>query len=610
MQYVWRVQAFDKSGRDAYQNNGYSQSCVFTYGGVDPFVVNNIGKAALLGDALGERSGKWWWHLTNAQTVDGWNIQYRKKGDSANKGAAYSWNKQYLTDTLFHLFNLEPDNSYEAQVQPVIKGINGFWSEMVPLHTFPKRVYECGKNDTANNGLGAAAAGQPLNTAVAGMVVRVGSFDMQLLKVQGGNGRFTGYGAIATPLLGMRLNVKFTDVQINDKLQLTQGEVVALSEGIDAWIKDRTKTNDDVQTIKDWKETMPDFDTASLATLKDFATELLGISPGIWSDTYVFTDQERKDVMAAIQEVQAAMKDLNDSDPSNDAAAEKKLRGALKKAEPMLEKLSNNIGKGVTNKLGDLVKSLREGIQQLLGTTVKDDAKALAKLEAQIKALAEKELPKVLLDSLNTALQQMADAKSAWDAATDATEKAAAEKRYEDAKKALSAIQDQKDKLINDVADIIITSVKKIRTEKDSLINSVNTFNQDVQAFNKELDASQGITDADDAATDNYMILGEFGATEEYTDNTRAEYLKKATSLLTRKKTLKGAVVYKIFTDFFSQADKVSANIMTDEKINGRDLVNQLIQKQTAGETREKMLAFAHDYLVKALEQYIATLDK
>jgi TANFOR domain-containing protein len=389
MQYVWRVQAFDKSGRDAYQNNGYSQACVFTYGGVDPFVVNNIGKAELLGDALGERSGKWWWHLTNTQTVDGWNIQYRKKGDSTNKGTAYSWNKQYLADTLFHLFNLEPDNSYEAQVQPVIKGINGFWSEMVPLHTFPKRVYECGKNDTANNGLGAAAAGQPLNTAVAGMVVRVGSFDMQLLDVQGGNGRFSGYGAVATPLLGMRLNVKFTDVQINDRLQLTQGEVVALSDGIDAWIKDRTKVNHDVSTIKDWKETMPDFDTASLATLKDFATELLGISPGVWTDTYVFTDQERKDVMAAIQEVQAAMKDLNDSDPSNDAAAEKKLRGALNKAEPMLKKLSENIGKGVLVKLGltrkKLYKSIVSGyVKELLAasSTAFIDMKRIGQLPA------------------------------------------------------------------------------------------------------------------------------------------------------------------------------------------------------------------------------------
>ena len=352
MQYVWRVQAFDKSGRDAYQNNGYSQACMFTYGGVNPFVTNNIGKAELLAEALGERSGKWWWHIGSSKPIDGWNIQYRKQAATTSKTETYDWNSKYLTDTLFHLFNLEPDNTYEAKVQPVISGINGFWSETVVFRTMPKRVYECGKNDTTNNGLGANAAGQPLNSAIAGMVVRVGDFDMQLLEVSGGNGRFSGYGAIATPLLGMRLNVKFADVQINDKLLLTQGEVVALTDGIDAWIKDRTKVSNDVETIKSWAETMPNFETGSLGEIKDFAKELLGISDGIWNDTYVYTEQERKDVQTALAEVKAAMQDLEDSDPSNDAAAEKKLRQTLKKVEPLLEKLSNNIGKGVLVKLG------------------------------------------------------------------------------------------------------------------------------------------------------------------------------------------------------------------------------------------------------------------
>ncbi len=49
-------------------------------------------------------------------------------------------------------------------------------------------------------------------------------------------------------------------------------------------------------------------------------------------------------------------------------------------------------------------------------------------------------------------------------------------KRYEDAKKALAAVQDQKINLINDVAGIIITVVKQIRTEKDSLINGLNNL--------------------------------------------------------------------------------------------------------------------------------------
>lgn len=43
MQYAWRVQAQDKDGKDLFRNNGYSEICSFTYGGVDPaFVVGGV----------------------------------------------------------------------------------------------------------------------------------------------------------------------------------------------------------------------------------------------------------------------------------------------------------------------------------------------------------------------------------------------------------------------------------------------------------------------------------------------------------------------------------------------------------------------------------------
>lgn len=389
MQYVWRVQAYDKDGRDAYQNNGYSQACVFTYGGLDPFVAGNIGKPELMAEALGERSGKWWWHISNGKTVDGWNLQYRKRDTTGSKNDAFDWNKKYLTDTLFHLFNLEPDNTYEAQVQPVIRGIAGSFSETVLFRTMPKRVYECGKNDTANFGMGAEAAGKPLYSAIAGMIVKVGDFEMQLLEVSGGNGRFSGYGAITTPLLGMKLNVKFTDVTINDKLQLTQGEAIALTGGIDAWIKDRTKVKDDVESIKDWSENMPNFETASLSELKDFATELLGISEGVWNDTYVYTEEERKQVKDALAEIKAAMEELGDSDPSNDAAAEKKLRDTLKKVEPLLEKLSDNIGKGVLVQLGLTRKKLYKAVIANYIKELQTNLTSLGKERAMQNALAK-----------------------------------------------------------------------------------------------------------------------------------------------------------------------------------------------------------------------------
>ena len=42
MEYVWVVQARDKNGRDLFSNQGYSQSCKFTYLGTNPFQALSI----------------------------------------------------------------------------------------------------------------------------------------------------------------------------------------------------------------------------------------------------------------------------------------------------------------------------------------------------------------------------------------------------------------------------------------------------------------------------------------------------------------------------------------------------------------------------------------
>ncbi|ANE52825.1 Tox-REase-5 domain-containing protein [Flavisolibacter tropicus] len=352
MEYVWRVQAIDREGREAYSNGGYSQAYLFTYGGQDPFMLNNIGRPVLNGEALGERSGHWNWKVSNQSKVEGWKIQYRKSAangqQSITDAEQWTWNTEETSDTVFSLFNLEGDHTYEARVQARVKGIYGPWSDIAKFHTSPKRVFECGQQydqQPLDNA-------QPLQVATAGMIIRVGDFDMQLLKVEGSSGFFSGYGAITTPLLGFQVNVKFTGIGINDKLVMTSGEVVALSEPMEEWVNERLEVQKDVQVIKGWGETMPDFEAASLEALQDFVQELLGIEDGIWNDTYVYSEKERAEVKGYIGEVKAAVQELSDSDSSNDGAAATKLRKTLQAAKPLLQKLSDNIGKGVLVRLG------------------------------------------------------------------------------------------------------------------------------------------------------------------------------------------------------------------------------------------------------------------
>ena len=508
MSYVWRVQAIDENGRQAFKNNGFSQPCEFTYTADSGYNWANAQPLQIYAKAMNETNAKIGWLPDKVVAYDSYTVYYRKKGNSNN------WFNNTLTDTTYFLSGLEPSTAYETRVQGIKGSSTGVYSSVVDFTTPTKKVVDCKQAA----GILAAYNGRPYLKAMRNDIVHYGSFDLTVDKVQALQpGYYGGTGTVTIPFMaGMTLSVTFTNIQIDDEMQVTAGDVVFDSQGVDAWL-------------------------------------------------------------ASTQTVNTVIKNLSDA------------------------------------------------IKQLLNSSVKDNKDLLTQLENQIRELAQQEMPQVLIDSLNNALQQMEDAQTNYTAATQAYNNATtdeakqeakdkmdeAEKQFDDAKQAVDSISKEKDQLINGVTDVIVEAVKKIQKEKDSLINTVNAFNQDVKTFNKEVESSLGIEgDGNSSGSSNMIILGDYTDSEPYTDETRADFLKKATSLLSRKRNLKVALVYKLFVDFFSKPDSISANIMTDDKINGKDLINQLLQKQTANETRENMQAFAHDYLIKALENYIATLDK
>lgn len=507
MNYVWRVQAIDENGRQAFKNNGFSLPCEFSYSADGGYNWTNAQPLQIYAKAMNESNAKIGWHTDKDVAYDSYTVYYRKKGNSNN------WFNNTLTDTTYFLSGLEPNTTYETRVQGIKGASSGVYSDIAGFTTLAKKVVDCRQAA----GMLAAYNGRPYLKAMHNDIVHYGGFDVTLDKVQALQpGYYSGTGTVVVPFMaGMTLSVTFKNIQIDDEMQVTAGEVTFDSQGVDAWLA-----------------TTPTANT--------------------------------------------------------------------------------------------VIKNLSDAIKQLLNSTVKDNKDLLDKLQEQIRALAQQELPQILLDSLNNALQKMEDAKTAWDAGKQAYDNATtdearvvakskmeeAEKQFNDAKQKVDSITKEKDQLINGVAEIILEAVKKIQKEKDSLINTVNIFNQDVQSFNKEVESSLNASAGNSSGNGNMTILDDYTDSEPYTDDSRAEYLKKAISLLSRKKNLKGALVYKLFVDFFSKPDSMSTNIMTDEKINGKDLINQLIQKQTAHETRENMQAFAHDYLIKALESYITTLDK
>lgn len=238
MEYAWIIQARDKSGRDAFSNQGLSLSCKFLYQGNNPFEAYSIAKPVLYGKSTGERNIRLSWPLaagTERYNVDAYRVEYR----AADKdGVTYDWySSETPTDTVLALNSLEPGRTYEARLQWRVAGVYGPFSDIVKVTTDPLKTFNCGEM----SGLQVPENTKPAAILLPGMIVRVGHFDVLLTSVKGSMGTFTGNGRIITPGFGIGLLVEFTDITINSDLKVIRGEMQAATKGIDKFVEDAVK---------------------------------------------------------------------------------------------------------------------------------------------------------------------------------------------------------------------------------------------------------------------------------------------------------------------------------------------------------------------------------
>ena len=229
MKYVWRVQAIDKNGRDAFRNNGFSEVCTFTYGGGDAtFDIGVVKNLQAVGET--ERRAKISWEAIN---YDSYKVYYKKTGSptgASAQGGGYEWFWSEVINTELKLFDLEPDTEYETRVQVKKSGVFGPYSEIIKFRTTPIRVVECGQE---NGALAKGDVNKPLDAAHKGMTVDVDGIKMTLLEVMPlGAGWFKGMGTATTKLLGASFHVKFDRLFIDENHVAGFGRIDFISKGV------------------------------------------------------------------------------------------------------------------------------------------------------------------------------------------------------------------------------------------------------------------------------------------------------------------------------------------------------------------------------------------
>ena len=482
MSYVWRVQVIDEKAQQAFKNNGFSQPCHFTYSTDSTLNWNNAQPLQIYAMAMNEKNAKIGWAPDKDIAYEKYTVYYRKKGDNNN------WFNNTLTDTVFFVSNLEENTSYETRVQGIKGASSGMYSPIVNFTTPQKKAVDCKEGA----GILAAYNGRPYLKAMHNDIVHYGGFELTLDRVQALQpGYYSGTGTVTIPfMMGMMLSVTFTNIQIDDEMQVTAGEVIFDTEGVDAWRK-------------------------------------------------------------------------------------------------------------YTPTVNEVIKNLSDGIKQLLKSTIKDDDAKWKDLEKQVKELAAKELPQMLLDSLNTALTQMEEARTDYKAAeqeyknatTDAEKQEAqakmdaADKDYKEAQEKVADLDKKMNELTSDVAKYIVKAIKQLKTEVDAL--QKNNANEPGAGDNKAAASADGITVVILRIESIAGTTDEVAGSIENLQDLSKEKLKKVSSKYF-------ALVNSLFSYY---EDKDRPSFTDDNAIKGKELVKFTIDQVQAKVSETELVKQLHDKL-------------
>ncbi len=224
MSYAWRVRAIDKNGRDGFRNNGYSEVCVFQYGGIDsnlPAIQN------LMAEGETERRGRASWMSMSEFTQ--YKIGYRKAG------SGFEWFSGESTSPEFKIQDLEPDTEYEVRVQGLKESALGPYSDVVKFRTPKPKTFQCGDELPP-----LPTPGSPLASATIGTTVDVQGIELTFTEITsaGGTGLYRGKGRVTVPYLGgASFNATFDQLFVDENRVVSAGRIDFITQNVEEWIE-------------------------------------------------------------------------------------------------------------------------------------------------------------------------------------------------------------------------------------------------------------------------------------------------------------------------------------------------------------------------------------
>lgn len=228
MQYVWRVRAYDVTGRENYKNNGYSQVCTFTYGNLGEAVAGDI-TLNLTANGLGPRLAQANWNASSSFT--NYQLEVRKKGGD------YEWFTYSSSDGNVKLTSLEPETEYECRVKGFAGTYASEYSNTASFITAALPNYTC--NSTIMPPIETSAP--PLAALTIGNIINAGQFEVVVTHVlPSAPGLFSGMGKVRVNFTMLNFNVEFRNITIDENMNLKAGRIDVVTRPVEQWESEMT----------------------------------------------------------------------------------------------------------------------------------------------------------------------------------------------------------------------------------------------------------------------------------------------------------------------------------------------------------------------------------
>ncbi|MEZ4938956.1 MAG: fibronectin type III domain-containing protein [Crocinitomicaceae bacterium] len=255
--YAWRIQAIDPQGRARFKNQGYSEVCSFQYGSPVQDMLDQV-QISLNSQGVSPRRGSAWWNFD--PNLDQYEVEYRRIGGA-------HWFPINTEDNTLALNNLEPETSYEVRVRGQIGDYFSDWSNVSTFQTDALPTYAC--NSTIFPPIPPNFI--PLNQLRKNDRVQIGQFEMQIKEANttGSPGHFRGLGTIQVPFILLTLRVSFEDILVDQEYTVRQGEVLAITKGLDSWIEENEINDAPVKEIDGTIEDIEVADSVIIIYLED-----------------------------------------------------------------------------------------------------------------------------------------------------------------------------------------------------------------------------------------------------------------------------------------------------------------------------------------------------